>query len=82
VANLVADLREKYASRIVIFDLPPVLNTDDAIAVLPKMDCVLMVVGDGVSTSADIEESLRLVPDEKLLGVVLNKAEAASTQYY
>ncbi|NWG87696.1 MAG: CpsD/CapB family tyrosine-protein kinase [Hydrogenophilaceae bacterium] len=82
VANLVADLRERYESRIVIFDLPPLLNTDDAIAVLPQIDCVLLVVGDGMSPNVDVEESLRMIPQEKLLGVVLNKAEEMPRVYY
>lgn len=81
VAGLVAELRERYESRIVIFDLPPVLNTDDAIAVLPLMDCVLMVIGNGMSSKGEIEDCRRLLPEERLLGVVLNKAEPASTTY-
>lgn len=77
VGNLIAEMRERYASRIVIFDLPPLLGTDDAIAVLPQMDCVLLVVGEGMSSKAEVAESLRHVPADNLLGVILNKAEAA-----
>jgi protein-tyrosine kinase len=33
------DLRDRYKERIVIFDLPPLLNVDDAISVLPNIDC-------------------------------------------
>jgi Mrp family chromosome partitioning ATPase len=82
VANIVIDLRERYESRIVAFDLPPLLNTDDAIAVLPQMDCVLLVVGEGMSQSAEIEECMRLIPQDKLLGVVLNKAEEVQQRAY
>lgn len=82
VAKLVEELRERYASRVVIFDLPPLLNTDDAIAVLPFIDCVLMVVGEGMSSNREVEQSMRYVPPDNLLGVVLNKAEAASGSYY
>lgn len=81
VSELITELRERYESRIVIFDLPPVLNTDDAIAVLPQMDCVLMVVGNGMSAKGEIEDCRRLLPAASLLGVVLNKAEAASAAY-
>ena len=82
VGNLIADLRERYDSRIVIFDLPPILSTDDAIAVLPKIDCVLMVVANGMSTSKEIEDSLHHLPAEKLIGTVLNKAEVEPRSYY
>ncbi len=74
-AELIAELRERYPERIVVFDLPPVLRPDDAMAVLPRIDCVLMVVGNGMSKKAEIESSLRQVAASNLLGVVLNRAE-------
>jgi protein-tyrosine kinase len=51
VKQLMCDLRDRYKERIVIFDLPPLLNVDDAISVLPNIDCALMVVGNGMVTS-------------------------------
>jgi len=82
VTNLISELKSRYDDRYVIFDLPPLLNTDDAIAVLPQIDCVLMVVANGGSTKQEIEESLRHLPDTNLLGVVLNKAEEVTRSYY
>ena len=82
VGALIAELRERYASRIVIFDLPPLLSTDDAIAVLPKIDCLLMVVANGMCTKQEIEESLHHLPEATLIGTVLNKAEAEPRAYY
>jgi len=82
IINLIKDLRERYESRIVIFDLPPVLGIDDTIALLPQIDCVLMVVANGMSTKREIENSLHLLPASKLVGIVLNKAETESTAYY
>jgi len=82
IADLIKDLRERYESRIIIFDLPPLLVTDDAIALLPQIDCVLMVVANGMSTKREIEDSLRLLPAENLIGTVLNKAEIEPRAYY
>lgn len=82
VTELVKELRERYESRIVIFDLPPVLATDDAIALLPKIDCVLLVVANGMSTKQEIEDSIRLIPAENLLGTVFNKADVDPMTYY
>jgi capsular exopolysaccharide synthesis family protein len=82
VADLIKDLRERYKSRIVIFDLPPVLVTDDAIALLPQIDCVLLVVANGMSTKREIEDSVRLMPAENLIGTILNKAEVEPMPYY
>lgn len=82
VANIITDLRERYQERIVIFDLPPMLAADDAIAVLPRIDCVLIVVGNGMSNKREIEDCMRHVPDANLLGVVLNKSELPTRKYY
>lgn len=82
IADLIKELRERYKSRIVIFDLPPVLITDDAIALLPQIDCVLMVVANGMSTKREIEDSLRHVPKAKLIGTILNKADVDPNAYY
>jgi capsular exopolysaccharide synthesis family protein len=82
IADLIRDLRERYKSRIVIFDLPPVLVSDDAIALLPQVDCVLMVVANGMSTRREIEDSLRLLPAANLIGTILNKADIEPQPYY
>ena len=83
VGNLVGELRERYSDRIVIFDLPPVLAADDVMSVLPRVDCVLLVVGSGVSTQNEVEETMNRLSKANLLGVVLNKDEApAQNAYY
>lgn len=82
ISGLISDLRERYESRIIIFDLPPVLVIDDALALLPQIDCVLMVVASGMSTKREIEDSLRHLPAAKLIGTVFNKAEAKPTDHY
>jgi protein-tyrosine kinase len=82
ISDMIKDLRERYKSRIVIFDLPPVLVTDDAIALLPQIDCVLMVVANGMSTKREIEDCLRLLPKARLIGTILNKADVETKAYY
>lgn len=82
ISDLIKDLRERYESRIVIFDLPPMLVIDDALALLPQMDCVLLVIANGMSTKREIEDTLHLLPAEKLIGTVFNKAEVESRDYY
>lgn len=84
ISDLIKDLRARYKSRIVIFDLPPLLVIDDAMAILPQIDCVLMVVANGICTKQEIEESLRYLSSSNLIGTVLNKAdiEPISKYYY
>ena len=82
VINLIQELRDRYESRIVIFDAPPILNSDDAMVLLPQVDCFLLVIANGMSTKAEIEEAMHYLPQEKLLGVVFNKADVETRDYY
>ncbi len=82
VAALMNELREKYADRVVVVDLPPVLAADDVLAILPRIDCVLLVVANGASTRKEIEEAMNRLSKSQLLGVVLNKDDAPTGNAY
>ncbi len=82
VQQLIKELRERYPERVVIFDLPPLLSADDALAVLPQIDCVLVVVGNGEVSSSELQDSLRHLPAVNVLGYVLNKGEFNRRAYY
>lgn len=82
VNGLMDDLSDRYDSRVVIYDLPPILNADDTLIMLRKVDCVLFVVGNGLVKESEIEEAMHHIPKDKLLGVVLNKAEVSAESYY
>lgn len=82
ITGLIEELKERYSSRIVIYDLPPILNVDDAAIVIPQVDCVLMVVANGQSTAEEIEDTLHLLPKNKLVGIVYNKADTENKNYY
>jgi len=82
-ADLLFDgLKDWANASVVLFDLPPLLPTDDALAVIPKLDCVLVVVGEDETKKADVSAALSLVPDSVLLGVVYNKSRAKRLTYY
>ena len=70
---LADELKERYDSRIIIYDLPPYLVSDDAMVFLPRVDCSLLVVESGVNTKEEIEESLKIANLKPVLGTVLNK---------
>jgi len=82
VSSMITEFKERYEERVVIFDLPPILNTDDTIAILPKIDCVLMVIANGMSTKKEILESVQQLGTANLLGVVLNKTDENTKRYY
>jgi len=80
--NLLQDLRKSYQSHIIIVDLPPVLTSDDVIAVLPHIDCVLLVAAVGHSKASEIEECNRHLQSSHLVRLVVNKATDATANYY
>jgi protein-tyrosine kinase len=76
-----ARLKTELGRKIILFDLPPMLSSDDFLAFLPQVDCALLVASSGESTVHDIAECERLMDPEKFLGCVLNKVTEAETAY-
>lgn len=76
---LVEELKHRYPSRIVVFDLPPLLHTADVLAFSPYTDALLMVVEEGKTTGEELQRALTLVKGSRpVLGTVLNKAGRSS----
>ncbi len=76
VAALVQELRRRYPDRFLIFDLPPLLSHDDAMAFLPNVDATLLVVRAGRTARDDIRAAIGMLDQQRLLGVVLNDDHA------
>lgn len=72
--NLVNEINERKQSRIIIFDLPAVLATDDVLSTMDCYDAILLVVEEGKSKPEEIKQTLQLLSKKKLLGTVLNKS--------
>jgi len=66
--------RSDVLRRFVIFDLPPVLTADDAVAIAPSVDGMLMVVAEGKTPRDELAQGLDLLRGANVLGVVLNKS--------
>jgi protein-tyrosine kinase len=82
VDQFFSDLHRERSGRVGIFDLPPILAGDDALAVLPRVDCAIVVLGEGVTTKSDLKETLMLMNSSNTLGVVVNKSQAPMKSYY
>lgn len=74
--HLVEEMKSRYPSRIVIFDLPPILNAADALAFSPYVDAALLVVEEGKTRRQDVERAVDLLSSTNILGTVLNKAHS------
>ena len=82
MTELVDELKTRYESRYVVFDLPPVLAVDDALAFTPHVDAPLLVVEEGQSKDEEVRHCLDLLNDSNLIGAVLNKSVETSDSYY
>ena len=68
---------------VILYDLPPALAQDDVISFRQHFDCVLLVVGGGLTTAKEVKEvNRRMGEDKPVLGVVLNMAEDKSDNTY
>jgi capsular exopolysaccharide synthesis family protein len=78
---LVKELKSYYESRIVIFDLPPVLLCDDVLAFSPWVDSTILVAEDGKNKKEELRRAFQLMDQSKLIGTVLNKSFEDSSAY-
>jgi Mrp family chromosome partitioning ATPase len=81
MATLVARLRQG-EGRIVIFDLPPLLVTDDMLAFCPLVDAILLVLSQGTTRQSDLTAAKELLQDVNVVGAVLNRASENIAPYY
>lgn len=72
MAKLAHELKQRYDDRVIIYDMPPLLEQDDPLVFLPHVDGILLVAREGVTTVDEIRRSLDILQSAKILGVVLN----------
>jgi non-specific protein-tyrosine kinase len=75
---LVEDMKERYPNRFVIFDMQSVYAGADTLVFAPLVDNILMVVQEGNSSAKEIKRAISHLPEEKLLGLMLNRHKASS----
>ncbi len=82
MVRMVEELKARYSERLTIFDLPPILALDDALAFAPYTDAMLMVAENGATQREDLEKALKMLEGTHILGTVLNKSEPVRSSYY
>lgn len=74
--DLVNEIKDRYADRLILFDLPPVLGGDDVMAFAPYVDALLLVIEEGKTTKDQLSSAYALLDERAtILGTVLNKGE-------
>jgi protein-tyrosine kinase len=61
MVELVEELKSRYPSRFVLFDLPPVLIGDDVVAFAPNLDTAMLVVEDNKTQTDELARAIDLL---------------------
>lgn len=81
MGSLLQAIKRDYRSRIVILDMPPMLTGDDVIAILPQIDCVVLVAAVGTSTVSEIKQCSKHLQASEVVRLVLNKTPETTIAY-
>jgi protein-tyrosine kinase len=82
MVRLVREMKTRYASRFIIFDLPPVLSGDDVLAFAPQVDAFLLVLEDRGTEKDELMQAVDLLKESTIVGTVLNKSSEVVKAYY
>ena len=82
VATVLDAIKTDWNPSVLIFDMPPMLANDDALAVMGQMDCALIIAAAESTTIAEIDRCEREIASQtNVLGVVLNKCRYMDQDY-
>lgn len=80
--RLTKELKSRYSNRIVVYDLPPLLPSDDGAVLLEQIDASILVVEDNKTPKHDIEQVLDALKEHELIATVLNKSRYPQKRYH
>lgn len=80
--EIMLEMRSRYANRVLIFDLPPVLLADDALTFAKYVQAGLVVVAEGQTRRQELTRALRLLEDLPIVGTVLNGSREGAPAPY
>jgi len=73
--RLVKDVKTRYKNRVIIFDTPAILKCADPVQLSRFVETVLFVVEEEKTTAENIKQSLSLLSDVDVIGMILNKSK-------
>ena len=77
--NLINELSERFD--YLLFDIPAILNSSDAIALASYSDACCMVVRHGITPSTSVQRALDDVRHLRMLGVILNQVSIKTPRW-
>ena len=77
--SLVDELKSRYQDRYIILDSSPVLATTEPNVLDKMVDGIILVVRAGETPRESVQQAIKLLKTEKIIGVVLNDMEFKSS---
>ncbi len=83
MADFINALEAQTPRRIIIFDMPPLMASDDVLAFAPRVDSFLLIVSQGLTARRTLSNAREVLSELNVLGVVLNRStEHNDSPYY
>lgn len=81
-AKILDGIEKTYNPDIMLFDMPPLLVSDDNFAFLKNVDCALLLVEAGKTTVKQVDVTERHLAElTNVMGVILNKCHFSESAY-
>ncbi len=80
--SFIAEVRDRYPDRIVIFDSPPVKLAPETLVMANEVDGIFLVVRRGSTPREEVKTTMEYFDKEKFKGVIFNGYEAHSKYYH
>jgi capsular exopolysaccharide synthesis family protein len=83
MADFLNALEAQTPRRIIVFDMPPLMMSDDVLAFAPRVDSFLLVASQGLTARRTLANAKEVLAELNVLGVVLNRStERNDSPYY
>lgn len=80
--EIINEIDAEYQPDIMLFDVPPVLITDDTLAFVRNADCAMIIAGAEKSTLDEVDQCEKELAEHiEVLGTVLNMCAFATESY-
>lgn len=66
----------------ILFDTPPILSVSDSVVLINRLDGAIFVVNTEKTEKNALKQALETIPNEKVLGLVLNNINIERDGYY
>jgi Mrp family chromosome partitioning ATPase len=80
--TLLDHVRRLDPNLLVIFDMPPVLASDDVLAFGPHVDALLLVIAEARTNRVLLQRANEMIEGIPRVGTVLNRSSEGDSGYY